>query len=52
MTVTGSKDLKKGVRVYWRGDAAVSGTVTEKSWAAVTITWDNGMATVYHDDMS
>ena len=42
MTATESKDLKKGARVYWRGDAADSGTITEKRWDAVTITWDNG----------
>jgi hypothetical protein len=29
MTATESKDLKKGARVYWRGDAADSGTITE-----------------------
>jgi hypothetical protein len=53
VTVTESKDLKKGARVYWRGDAADSGTIIEKSWAAVTITWDNGhVATVHHGDMS
>ena len=52
MTVTESKDLKKGTRVYWRGDAADSGIVTETSWAAVTITWDNGqVASVHHGDM-
>jgi len=32
----------KGARVYRRSDAADSGTITEKSWDAVTITWDNG----------
>jgi hypothetical protein len=42
VTATESKDLKKGARVYWRGDVADSGTITEKSWDAVTITWDNG----------
>ena len=36
MTATESKDLEKGARVYWRGDAADSGTITEKSWDAVT----------------
>jgi hypothetical protein len=38
MTSAESKDLKKGARVYWHGDAADSGIVTEKSWDAVTIT--------------
>jgi hypothetical protein len=37
MTVTESKALKKGARVYWRGNAADSGTVTATSWDAVTI---------------
>jgi hypothetical protein len=32
MTVDESKKLKKGTRVYWRGDAADSGIVTETSW--------------------
>jgi hypothetical protein len=52
MTVTESKDLKKGARVYWRGDAADSGIITETSWDAVTIAWSNGqLATVHHGDM-
>ena len=42
MTVDESKKLKKGTRVYWRGDAADSGIVTETSWDAVTIAWNNG----------
>jgi hypothetical protein len=37
MTVNESKGLKKGTRVYWRGDAADSGIITETSWDAVTI---------------
>ena len=52
MTATESKDLKKGSRVYWRGDAADRGSITELSWDAVTITWDNGqVARVHHGDM-
>jgi hypothetical protein len=52
MTVTESKDLKKGARVYWRGEAADSGIITETSWDAVTIAWNNGqVATVHHGDM-
>ena len=52
MTFNESKGLKKGTSVYWQGDAADSGIVTETSWDAVTITWDNGkMATVHHGDM-
>ena len=48
MNATKSKGLKKGDRVYWKGDAADSGVVTEKSWDAVTITWDNGHVAVVH----
>ena len=52
MTVAESKDLKKGARVYWRGDAADSGIITETSWDAVTIAWKNGQAArVHHGDM-
>jgi hypothetical protein len=52
MTVEESKSLTKGTRVYWRGDAADSGIVTEASWDAVTITWDNvKVASVHHGDM-
>jgi hypothetical protein len=52
MTVTESKGLQKGTRVYWRGDAADSGTIGETSWDAVVITWDNGtVARVHHGDM-
>jgi hypothetical protein len=52
MTATESKNLKKGTLVYWRGDAADSGIVTETSWDAVKITWNNGqVANVHHGDM-
>jgi hypothetical protein len=52
MTVAESKSLKKGSRVCWRGDAADSGVITETSWNAVTITWDDGQVTiVHHGDM-
>ena len=52
MTVAESKAVKKGSRVYWRGDAADSGIVTETSWDAVTIAWNNGqVASVHHGDM-
>jgi hypothetical protein len=52
MTVTESKSLKKGTRVYWQGDAGDSGVITETSWDAVTIAWQNGqVARVYHGDM-
>ena len=52
MTVDDSKALKKGARVYWRGDVADSGIITETSWDAVTIAWNNEkVARVYHGDM-
>jgi len=52
MTVNESKNLKKGTRVCWRGDAADSGIITETSWDAVTIAWDDGqVASVHHGDM-
>ena len=52
MTAAESKDLKKGDRVYWRGDADDSGVVTHRSWDAVTISWNNGhVAVVHHGDM-
>ena len=51
MTVAESKGLKKGRRVYWRGDAADGGSITEISWDAVTIAWDNGpVVRVLHGD--
>jgi hypothetical protein len=47
-----SKNLQKGTRVCWQGIAADRGTITETSWNAVTITWDNGhVAIVHHGDM-
>jgi hypothetical protein len=52
MITTESKSLKKGSRVYWRGDATDGGSITEMSWDAVTIAWDNGhTASVHHGDM-
>ena len=52
MTVAESKGLMKGNHVYWRGDASDRGTITEMSWDAVTIAWDNGrVARVHHGDM-
>ena len=37
MNAAESKDLKKGIRVYWHGDAADCGTITENSGDAVTM---------------
>jgi hypothetical protein len=52
MTAAESKGLKEGNRVYWRGDADDRGRITEMSWDAVTIAWDNGqVARVHHGDM-
>jgi hypothetical protein len=52
MTVAESKNLRKGSRVCWRGNAADCGSITETTWDAVTIAWDNGqVATVHHGDM-
>ena len=52
MTIHESKGLKKGARVYWRGDSTDSGIITETSWDAVTIAWNNGqVASVHHGDM-
>jgi hypothetical protein len=52
MTVSESKALKNDTRVYWQGNAADSGIITETSWDAVTIAWDNGqVARVHHGDM-
>ena len=52
MTVDESKTLKKGSHVYWQGDAADAGIITETSWDAVTIAWNNGhVAKVHHGDM-
>jgi hypothetical protein len=52
MTSAESKRLKRGSRVYWQGDATDGGSITEISWDAVMIAWDNGhVATVHHGDM-
>jgi hypothetical protein len=52
MTNAESKTLKKGSRVYWRGDATDGGSITDTSWDAVTIAWDNcQVATVHRGDM-
>jgi hypothetical protein len=48
MTSAESKRLKRGSRVY----ATDGGSITEISWDAVMIAWDNGhVATVHHGDM-
>ena len=40
MTGSQSRLLKTGARVYWRDDKNDQGTVTEKTWAGITIKWD------------
>jgi hypothetical protein len=52
MTVTESKSLTIGNRVYWQANPADGGKITATSWDAVMIAWDNGQAaTVHHGDM-
>jgi hypothetical protein len=52
MTAAESKALQNGARVCWQGSAADKGIITQTSWDAVTITWDNGhVAIVHHGDM-
>ncbi len=46
MTAAESKGLKRGNRVYWRGDATDGGIIIETSWDTVTIAWDSGQAIV------
>jgi hypothetical protein len=39
-------------RVYWRGDLADRGTITETNWAGVTVKWDSrGQQNILHNDM-
>ncbi len=48
-----SRKLKIGDRVRWRDDSSDLGTITETSWAGVTIRWDNrSERAVLHNDMS
>ena len=52
MTPNRSKALTKGSLVYWQGNPTDAGVVTETSWDAVTITWNNGhVARVLRGDM-
>ena len=52
MNATESKNLKTGTRVCWKGNIADSGKITDTSWNAVTIAWDNDhVAIVHHGDM-
>jgi hypothetical protein len=52
MTGSQSKALKPGDRVFWQKDPTDQGTVTETSWAGVTVRWDNrGEQAILHNDM-
>jgi hypothetical protein len=52
MNTTEAKSLKVGSRVYWQGDAQDGGNITEMSWDAAMIAWDNGkVARVHFGDM-
>lgn len=52
MTADESKHLTRGSRVYWQGNPVDAGVITETSWDAVTIAWDNGhVARVLRGDM-
>jgi hypothetical protein len=52
MTTAEGKSLKIGSRVYWQGDAGDGGNITEMSWDAAMIAWDNGkVARVHFGDM-
>ena len=53
MTGDQSRLLKVGDRVWWNADPNDQGTVTEKSWAGVTINWDNrSEQAILHNDMA
>jgi hypothetical protein len=52
MTGAESRALKVGDRVMWKGDKIDRGTVSEISWAGVTISWDSrDKQSVLHNDM-
>jgi hypothetical protein len=52
MTAHESRTLDKGSLVYWQGNATDAGIVTDTSWDAVTIAWNNGhIARVMRGDM-
>ncbi|MGA8613088.1 MAG: hypothetical protein WB760_15595 [Xanthobacteraceae bacterium] len=46
MTVGESEALKKGTSVFWRGDPAVTGIITDTSSDEVTISWNNGQVDI------
>ena len=53
MTGSQSRSLDVGARVYWREDENDQATVAEKSWAGVTLKWDNrDQQAVLHNDMA
>jgi hypothetical protein len=53
MTREQSRQLKVGNKVCWQNDQADRGTITETSWAGVTVRWDGrGDQTIQHNDMA
>jgi hypothetical protein len=52
MTGAQSRLLNVGTRVCWSDDKGDQGTVTEKTWAGVTLKWDNrSEQSILHNDM-
>jgi hypothetical protein len=52
MTGSQSRTLSIGARVCWRDDKSDQATVTETSWAGVTLKWDNrSQQAILHNDM-
>jgi hypothetical protein len=53
MTGDQSRLLNVGDRVCWGAKTTDLGTVTEKNWAGVTVTWDDrGEQAILHNDMT
>ena len=52
MTGSQSRLLKVGTRICWRDDKTDQGTITEKTWAGVTLKWDSrSEQSILHNDM-
>jgi hypothetical protein len=52
MTGEQSRALQVSNRVYWRGDLADRGIITETNWAGVTVKWESrGEQNILHNDM-
>jgi len=53
MTGDKSRLLKVGDRVCWGAATTDLGTVLEKNWSGITVTWDNrGKQDILHNDMA